>query len=139
MKTVLIVADQIKQMTFDVVKHAAFQKLQILWIAERLACSFSACSLSPFLCTGTTLASFHSSGKVPDKSDLLNSLHKDGAMISAVCFSSLAGISSGPVAFVVSSDLSTECTSASHNCKLIRNWLVWFGGRGSKSRQCYHL
>ena len=33
-------------------------------------------------------------------------------MTSAVCFSSLAGILSGPVAFVVSSDFSTACTSA---------------------------
>ena len=64
-------------------------------------------SALPFFCIGTTFASFHSSGKVPVLRDLLKRQHKDGAMTSAVSFSSLAGIPSEPVAFVTSSPSRT--------------------------------
>ena len=44
-------------------------------------------------------ASFYSLGMLPLRRDLLNNTVKDGAMIGAVSLRSLAGISSGPVAF----------------------------------------
>ena len=44
-------------------------------------------------------ASFYSFGMLPLRGDLLNNTAKDGAMIGAVSLRSLAGISSGPVAF----------------------------------------
>ena len=61
--------------------------------------SFSTYAFSFFLWTGTMFASFYSLGMLPLRRDLLNNTVKDGAMIGAVSLRSLAGISSGPVAF----------------------------------------
>ena len=44
-------------------------------------------------------ASFYSLGMLPLRRDLLIDTVKEGAMIGAVSLRSLAGISSGPVAF----------------------------------------
>ena len=52
--------------------------------------------------TGTTLANFQASGKVPDVSDKLNRWVRLGAIDVAVPLSILAEISSGPVDLVMS-------------------------------------
>ena len=65
------------------------------------------------------MATFHSSGIVPKRTDLLNSSHKEGVITSAVSFSSLAEIPSGPVALFESSDFNTQETSASLNDKSV--------------------
>jgi hypothetical protein len=71
---------------------------------------FSTYSLSPFLKTGTTLASFHSRGTTPVRSDLLNRSHSDGAITDAFSVSRRAGIPSGPCALSLSRVLKTAAT-----------------------------
>ena len=68
-------------------------------------------SVSPFLKTGTTLASFQFCGKEPALNDLLNSFQRDGAIREAVSLRRFAGILSVPVAFVTSRASSTDWTS----------------------------
>ena len=68
-------------------------------------------STSPFLKTGTTLASFQFCRKEPVLHDLLNSLQRDGAITEAVSLGSFAGILSCPVAFVTSRASNTDWTA----------------------------
>ena len=58
------------------------------------------------------LAIFHSFGSIPKRSDLLNILQRDGAIVVEVALRSLAGISSGPVALLTSRVSSMDWTSA---------------------------
>ena len=62
---------------------------------------------------GTTLASFHESGKQPEVSDKLNRRARLGAIDEAVAFSILASISSGPVDLLQSRLESSSKTSSS--------------------------
>ena len=65
------------------------------------------------------LAVFHSSGNDPEEIDLLKSVHKEGAITSAVSFN-LAGLPSGPVALAVSRDFNMWDTSTSLIVKSFR-------------------
>ena len=77
---------------------------------ERWGGNFPRGLSSPFLWTGTTLASFQSLGRDSSYSDLLKILHKVGAITEAISLSNLAGISSGPVALPTSSAFSEART-----------------------------
>ena len=66
------------------------------------------------------LAVFHSSGNDPEEIDLLKSVHKEGAITSAVSFNNLAEIPSGPVALAVSRDFNMWDTSTSLIFKSVR-------------------
>ena len=54
--------------------------------------------------TGTIIDHFHPCGNVPARSEILRSLHTEGAINSAVILSILAEIPSGPDAFEVSKE-----------------------------------
>lgn len=56
--------------------------------------------LLPDLCTGITLANFHSAGISPDVKDLLNKTHRYLLHHSACLVRKVLGIPSGPVAFL---------------------------------------
>ena len=65
---------------------------------------------------GTIFVSFHSSGKMPSRKDLLNNIVRDGAIWLAVSFSRRIGIPSDPVALLISSwlrDVKTISTRIS--------------------------
>ena len=61
-------------------------------------------SLSFPLCTGTTLAFFHSDGKIPEVIDLLKMSLRDSAIIGAASLINLHDILSKPFAFLVDVD-----------------------------------
>lgn len=66
------------------IKHASFHKLWRQCIKEKLTCSSPLARVgSPFLKTGAMFARFQFAGKEPVDSDMLKSLHNEGA-ISAV-------------------------------------------------------
>ena len=67
---------------------------------------------SPFLNTGTTLASFHCTGTIPCASDALNRVRSLGVISSAQSFKSLVGIPSVPWALLASTCLSAAVTSS---------------------------
>ena len=64
-----------------------------------------------FLKIGFTLASFQKAGKIPSRSDLLNSFVRGSAIIIAVSFRILAGSLSGPVVLFGSNELRAFSTS----------------------------
>ena len=59
-----------------------------------------ASSLLPFLKMGVTLASFHSSGKIPISIDLAKITVRDGETMLAAILKSLFGILSNPADFL---------------------------------------
>ena len=107
-------ANQFKQIFFNPIEHTPFHDLYSLEIngSRDIGLQFSTCSLSPFLNTATKLAIFHSFGSIPKRSDLLNILQRDGAIVVEVALRSSAGISSGPVALLTSRVSSMDWTSA---------------------------
>ena len=79
---------------------------------ERDRSVFSASSLESFLCIGVTSADFHSEGRRPWPSEVLNNAQRLGAICWLHSFKRRAGIPSGPHAFEVSRLLRHSFTSS---------------------------
>ena len=69
---------------------------------------------------GQRLLASNFCGTVPCSNDLLNSLQMEGTIIEAVSFKSLAGISSDPVALLVSNEVSKISTSNSDRLRSVK-------------------
>ena len=84
---------------------------------------------------GTTFATFQSSGTDSCCNDLLNSLQLEGVIFVAVFFKRLAGVSSDPVALLISREFSKVSTSSSVKVSSVKSGSTvvfrYFSGRSS--------
>ena len=80
----------------------------------------------PFLNTGETLATFHSSVNISEAIDSLKMHVNEGATMSAANFSSLHGMLSRPVAFLLSILFNSLQTLWASICWKEKDLLVWF-------------